>query len=185
MSTCSICLQDCETPTDLPCGHSFHAECLVPWLWKSSSCPNCRFTENTQEQNNNTDVNDIRTMIQEIRHQRIEQSRKFTANLRLGKSKNAPNDLKKKIETYKKYKERIKKLKDNKKNVQERLKQENESHTNEINSLYRTYLSDYKEITKSSKQKTKEDRHNLSKTNQNIRMDTQRLVELRLEIIDF
>lgn len=185
MSTCSICLQECETPTDLPCGHSFHAECLVPWLWKSSSCPNCRFTEASQQDNNSSDVNDIRTMIQEIRQQRIEQTRKFAANLRLGKSKNAPTTLKKKIETYKKYKERIKKLKDNKKTVEENLKHENDHFNNEINSLYKTYLSDYKEMTKKCKQETKQDRHNLSKTNQKIRMDTQRLVELRLEIIDF
>jgi hypothetical protein len=34
---CPICLKDCEqddTYNELPCGHKFHPDCIVPWLKK-------------------------------------------------------------------------------------------------------------------------------------------------------
>ncbi|AYV86888.1 MAG: putative E3 ubiquitin-protein ligase RNF12-B-like [Sylvanvirus sp.] len=46
---CSICMEDIdEISTEkhrskkLNCGHFFHSACLIPWLQKSNSCPNCR-----------------------------------------------------------------------------------------------------------------------------------------------
>jgi len=42
---CPICLKKFEreeTFSSLPCKHSFHSECLLPWLQKTSSCPLCR-----------------------------------------------------------------------------------------------------------------------------------------------
>lgn len=50
---CPICLEplDCSaTPggfakvsaQPLPCGHTFHTACVVPWFAKHTTCPNCR-----------------------------------------------------------------------------------------------------------------------------------------------
>ena len=34
---------DLENPTStLPCGHSFHRECLIGWICNPESCPTCR-----------------------------------------------------------------------------------------------------------------------------------------------
>lgn len=43
--TCSICTDDVgpsEVVLKLPCGHTFHEECIVPWLKKVCTCPLCR-----------------------------------------------------------------------------------------------------------------------------------------------
>jgi len=42
---CTICLKKLlpkQRVTELMCGHSFHQECLAPWLEQSDVCPNCR-----------------------------------------------------------------------------------------------------------------------------------------------
>ena len=40
---CVICMSDeGEGGVCLPCGHAFHAECLVTWLRRNSTCPTCR-----------------------------------------------------------------------------------------------------------------------------------------------
>lgn len=72
---CTICLQDFDDDahSELPCGHRFHSKCPVPWLWKHSSCPNCRYTEqpNPEEtENENQQQHNFRTLITEIRVQR-------------------------------------------------------------------------------------------------------------------
>ena len=50
MAMCSICHEEIGADGHaLPCGHMFHARCIVPWIWKQPSCPNCRYTERTAE----------------------------------------------------------------------------------------------------------------------------------------
>ena len=42
---CTICLKKLlpkQRVTELMCGHSFHQECLAPWLEQNHVCPNCR-----------------------------------------------------------------------------------------------------------------------------------------------
>ena len=46
-SECAVCLRDFAPGeanlTRVPrCAHLFHAECLAPWLMRSSACPRCR-----------------------------------------------------------------------------------------------------------------------------------------------
>ncbi|KAK6156568.1 hypothetical protein DH2020_010816 [Rehmannia glutinosa] len=44
---CAVCLEQLkaamvETLMQLPCGHRFHTNCLVPWLESNAHCPCCR-----------------------------------------------------------------------------------------------------------------------------------------------
>ncbi|CAH8306277.1 unnamed protein product [Eruca vesicaria subsp. sativa] len=50
---CSVCLDDFEVGTlgkQMPCKHSFHPHCLLPWLELHSSCPVCRCQLPTAEE---------------------------------------------------------------------------------------------------------------------------------------
>uniref|UniRef100_F6TGC0 E3 ubiquitin-protein ligase RNF181 n=2 Tax=Ciona intestinalis TaxID=7719 RepID=F6TGC0_CIOIN len=41
---CPVCLVPYSgTVIEMPCNHSFHKDCLHPWLNKTNSCPVCRF----------------------------------------------------------------------------------------------------------------------------------------------
>ncbi|KAK6131015.1 hypothetical protein DH2020_035242 [Rehmannia glutinosa] len=43
---CAICkdmVNVGEIAKNLPCGHGYHGECIVPWLGSRNSCPVCRF----------------------------------------------------------------------------------------------------------------------------------------------
>ena len=41
---CSICMTDAKGPDAVltQCGHRFHAGCIMPWLTRNITCPNCR-----------------------------------------------------------------------------------------------------------------------------------------------
>lgn len=40
---CSICLYPQEASLrEMPCGHTYHNDCLIPWLRQQRTCPQCR-----------------------------------------------------------------------------------------------------------------------------------------------
>lgn len=44
-SHCPICIEEFEVGgavRNMPCGHGFHAKCILSWLLKCKSCPVCR-----------------------------------------------------------------------------------------------------------------------------------------------
>ena len=50
---CTVCLKKLlpkQRVTELMCGHSFHQECLAPWLQASNVCPNCRSPADVAEE---------------------------------------------------------------------------------------------------------------------------------------
>jgi hypothetical protein len=52
--TCGVCcdrLVDGVVVTRLPCGHVYHLYCVVPWLSKTCTCPECRYEMETKNQN--------------------------------------------------------------------------------------------------------------------------------------
>ena len=47
-SSCSICLEDFNSPTEilfLDCKHIYHSPCILEWITKDPSCPLCRNSE--------------------------------------------------------------------------------------------------------------------------------------------
>jgi hypothetical protein len=49
--TCGVCcdrLIDGVAVTRLPCGHVYHLSCVVPWLAKTCTCPECRYELETK-----------------------------------------------------------------------------------------------------------------------------------------
>lgn len=62
MQECGVCLQlmDQAASHRLPCGHSFHANCLVPWFREPRSrgqCPLCRAAPPSAEPNQHFAIN--------------------------------------------------------------------------------------------------------------------------------
>ncbi|XP_015596259.1 E3 ubiquitin-protein ligase RNF181 [Cephus cinctus] len=50
---CPVCLKEFEIGNlvkTLPCRHTFHKECIVPWLEKTNSCPLCRYELPTDDE---------------------------------------------------------------------------------------------------------------------------------------
>lgn len=42
---CTVCMEDLaegDTAVGMPCDHTFHEACLLPWLAAHSTCPTCR-----------------------------------------------------------------------------------------------------------------------------------------------
>ncbi|KAI8148644.1 hypothetical protein BJV82DRAFT_592810 [Fennellomyces sp. T-0311] len=51
--TCIICTDNLKSNdnqvTQMPCGHYFDRECLVPWLELHNTCPSCRYEVETEQ----------------------------------------------------------------------------------------------------------------------------------------
>nr|XP_039264610.1 E3 ubiquitin-protein ligase RNF181-like [Styela clava] len=51
---CPVCLvpfDESETALEMPCEHIYHGQCILPWLNKTNSCPNCRHELPTDDKN--------------------------------------------------------------------------------------------------------------------------------------
>jgi hypothetical protein len=49
---CAVCLcesEDKDRLLNLPCAHTFHESCILPWLEKHNSCPVCRYELSTSD----------------------------------------------------------------------------------------------------------------------------------------
>ena len=59
--SCIICLEDFENNSkthSLPCGHTFHVECIIKCFRKTNECPYCRDTDgNPKLCSNNNNIN--------------------------------------------------------------------------------------------------------------------------------
>ena len=50
---CAVCKDEFVVNTEakqLPCNHIYHPDCILPWLSKNNSCPVCRFSLPTEDQ---------------------------------------------------------------------------------------------------------------------------------------
>jgi len=57
---CSVCkekFKENESAHQLPCGHWYHPDCILPWLERNNTCPLCRFSLPTDS--NQSDSNGV------------------------------------------------------------------------------------------------------------------------------
>lgn len=58
--SCIICLEDFDNTSkthSLPCGHTFHVECIIKCFRKTNECPYCRDTDGNPKLCSNSNIN--------------------------------------------------------------------------------------------------------------------------------
>lgn len=92
---CTICrseMREVSNVHTLPeCGHTFHTDCLIPWLRRSSNCPNCRGYDDGR-----------------IGEQYMVDLSKYRFNMNFSRRKNAPKQLKSLVSKLRKRREKKK-----------------------------------------------------------------------------
>jgi len=81
-----LCQQDCPVCQDtfaeaervarMPCGHSFHSQCLQPWLCSHNTCPTCRYELDTADEHYNQQLHAGRAKEVDVREARIKREGK-------------------------------------------------------------------------------------------------------------
>ena len=157
---CTICLENLEE-TDaqdieknksvLPCGHAFHSKCLVSWLWKNASCPNCR-TVNSDSNDPGEAFENFNTHLTELIEQWRQRRNAIQRSIRKSKHPSANPILKRHMKHYEKIKQKIKEVNEERKQI------ENECKTLEKNAriqrriLYREYLDKFDQFNREHRQ---------------------------------
>ena len=71
---CAICQDNFtseERPTRMPCGHTFHLDCLKPWLADHNTCPTCRHELDTDSAQYNRKLARQRDELAQKREKRV------------------------------------------------------------------------------------------------------------------
>ena len=115
---CTVCCESCSgerEATSLPCGHTFHSSCLVPWLFRNQSCPNCRcgFDEDEESDDSSSEMDvqhdeNIRTLIARRRRQRASA---INRALRMAKTPNASHRLRRVVNLYTRWRDELRETK--------------------------------------------------------------------------
>ena len=158
VADCSICQESIRVDASrLPCGHVFHATCLVPWLWTHRSCPNCRHGADEHTEDDGDASNDLglqlADLIQEYRARRLERTRILRHNLRRARQVEAPRELLQSVRTRQT-------MEDAMKNSRERLRQQTEKvqvHERALQIEYNALHRRYREEIARAREKSRDD----------------------------
>lgn len=171
-TVCSIC-QECvgmhETSTStLPCGHMFHATCLVPWLWTCRSCPNCRFeaqehTDGDDEELFNALHPQLIELIQEARAQRAERTRILRRNMRLARLPAAPRELLKHVHIRQSMEIAMKSSRQMVRECAEKVRTHERELQLEYNELHRRYRADVAKARDLNRERARHDTGELNR----------------------
>ena len=180
MSICSICLSECENGSSLPCGHMFHQDCLIPWLWKNANCPNCRFSERGES----NEPPDLSMVIEQLMQESIRQRHVFQQNMRKSLRNESSTTLKRNANCYRNWKSKIQHTK-KEVHVHEKLIKSHERNLKQKqNELYKNYLQDYKNNIKHHNDEIYEDLENGRKLRKKLQYEQKRCNHFKNKIIN-
>lgn len=149
INRCSICMDEIEDATTLPCGHTFHGKCLSTWLWTQQSCPNCRMQpEETNVTERNAEIADnssLRTLIRSIHEQHQNMQNTFTRNARRARQPGACSILKQNYASYTRWRVQVREDRADLKRVERSIKQEDAKLREEQRNLHSEYVKKYRE----------------------------------------
>ena len=95
-AVCTVCMagfdDDGERVT-LPCGHGFHGKCIVPWLWQTRSCPNCRERPEGEPDEGEIPYVPLAELLRTMRDQSRRNREQLTRALRHARRADAPPAL--------------------------------------------------------------------------------------------
>lgn len=175
-SVCQECIHAEDATSSLPCGHVFHSTCLVPWLWREQSCPNCRhtaFADPAEHNVTDADAIDVTTtlsdIIQELRTVRLERTRIFRRNMRRARLSDAPRELINHVRRRKNMEEAMNKSRILVIEHTKRVQNHERSLQAQFNELHRKYRSEISRTRALGRERARDDIKNLHRARQNYR----------------